>query len=152
MTPEAAHPLHPPETSPGTPLLCWRCGKAVTRFGSEAVARALALQSDGRIVAAGGGNVEDFGVARYTSRGTLDRSFGQGGRVTTNLGYRYGSASSDTADALAIQRDGRIIVAGATDLRGSCGERSSATRTTSRSCGKRPTEAPTGTSAGTASS
>jgi uncharacterized delta-60 repeat protein len=97
-------------------------GKAIARFGSYGYAQAVALQHDGKIVAAGSADVDDFGLARYSARGTLDATFGKGGRVTTNLGNRNGSPSSDKALALAIQRDGRIVVAGATDLRGSCGE------------------------------
>ncbi|MFD8141523.1 hypothetical protein [Streptomyces sp. NPDC059708] len=71
----------------------------------------LAVQKDGKIVAAGhvataaGG--EDFAVARYLPDGRLDRTFGTQGRVVTAL-----SPHDDEAQALRIQRDGRIVVAG----------------------------------------
>jgi uncharacterized delta-60 repeat protein len=102
-------------------------GKVVTRLGSFAGASALALDRDGKIVAAGFANVDDFGVARYTARGTLDATFGKGGRVTTNIGFRGAGPqpeeSEDAANAVAVQRDGRIVVAGGSDVRGACGEK-----------------------------
>jgi uncharacterized delta-60 repeat protein len=85
-------------------------GTVTTSFGSgSATAYAVALQPDGRIVAAGtfsheDDNHSDFAVARYRSNGTPDPSFGSGGLVTTPIG--------GFARALALQRDGKIIVAG----------------------------------------
>ena len=74
-------------------------------------ANAVAIQSDGKIVAAGTAGVTDFALARYNTDGTLDTTFGTGGRVTT-----YSSAntpiSSAIASAVAIQSDGKIVVAG----------------------------------------
>jgi uncharacterized delta-60 repeat protein len=69
--------------------------------------RALALQPDGRIVVAGtaGG---DVGVTRLLADGTLDPEFDGDGRVTTDLG------DGDEAYALAIQPDGRVVVAAQT--------------------------------------
>ena len=52
------------------------------------------------------GSLSLFGIVRYDEDGSLDTTFGTGGTVTTKFG-RQGSAS-----ALAIQSDGRIIVAG----------------------------------------
>jgi uncharacterized delta-60 repeat protein len=76
--------------------------------------RALVLQRDGKIVVAGygrsRGRVLDFAVARLTSRGAIDRSFGNDGRVTTPLGYQ-----SD-AGAVAIQADGKIVAAGSVEV------------------------------------
>jgi uncharacterized delta-60 repeat protein len=72
---------------------------------------ALALQPDGRIVAAGftrGTDGTDIAAARYEPDGHLDPSFGQGGIVTTDLG------GSDEAAALTLQPDGKILVAGCT--------------------------------------
>ena len=85
-------------------------GKVVTAFGSSS-ALALAIQKNGEIVVAGGRNTDangrdHFAVARYTKTGTLDPSFGAGGEVLTNFG-----APSD-ADAVVIQKSGRIVVAG----------------------------------------
>jgi uncharacterized delta-60 repeat protein len=86
-------------------------GKVTTTFGSDAsFANAVAIQSDGKIVAAGqaGG---DFALARYNRNGTLDASFGSGGRVATDIS---GHGSFDTANALAIQQDGDLVAAGTT--------------------------------------
>ncbi|MFE2148158.1 hypothetical protein ACFXA3_41710, partial [Streptomyces sp. NPDC059456] len=71
----------------------------------------LAVQEDGKIVAAGhvatAGGGEDFAVARYLPDGRPDRTFGTGGRVVTAV-----TPHDDEAQALRIQRDGRIVVAG----------------------------------------
>ena len=90
-------------------------GKALTSFGSatNSEARAVAVQADGKVVLAGSlepdhGRV-GFAVARYTKRGRLDPSFGQGGKVVTRFGA--GSSVSD-AERLAIQRDGKIVALG----------------------------------------
>src|SRR5262250_97566 len=50
----------------------------------------------------------DFALARYNSNGTLDASFGTGGKVTTDF-----AGPNDQADSVAVQPDGRIVVAGA---------------------------------------
>lgn len=67
--------------------------------------------SDGRIIAVGatiGGIEADFIVARYLSDGGLDSSFGHGkGWLRTRLGR-----SLDTANSLAMQKDGAILVGG----------------------------------------
>jgi len=78
------------------------------------MAYAVALQTNGKIVVvgrsdAGGG---DFGIARYRADGTLDPSFGEGGIVTTHFSPDY-----DIAADVAIQPDGRIVVAGGTARR-----------------------------------
>ena len=77
------------------------------------LAWAAAVQPDGKIVAAGGGysaNYDvDFVVARYNEDGSPDQTFGGGtGRVTTDI-YSFGY---DEARAIAIQPDGKIVVAG----------------------------------------
>jgi uncharacterized delta-60 repeat protein len=81
-------------------------GKALTSFGSgNSEARAVALQADGKIVLAGSLSAR-FALARYTRRGRLDPSFGQGGRVVT----RFGAGPSDSQEGgLAIQRDGKLV-------------------------------------------
>jgi uncharacterized delta-60 repeat protein len=85
-------------------------------FGSDTRAFALTIQSDGKIVAAGGTCLtcfgdEDLTLARYNIDGSLDTTFGTGGKVTTDF---YGF--SDEADALAIQSDGKIVAAGFTKV------------------------------------
>jgi uncharacterized delta-60 repeat protein len=79
---------------------------------------AVAVQKDGKIVVAGDSSVgptQDFAVARYTSAGTLDPTFGTGGVALTDFDY-----STDFATAIAIQKDGKIVVAGSsTNIAGS---------------------------------
>ncbi|HEX3327573.1 MAG TPA: hypothetical protein VHV50_11305, partial [Actinomycetota bacterium] len=79
-----------------------------TSFGGF-VAMGAALQPDGRIVVVGraqaGGNY-DFGLARYNPNGTLDPTFSGDGKQTTDFGP-FGFAA-----AVAIQADGKIVVAG----------------------------------------
>lgn len=85
-------------------------GAVLTDFsgsGSFDQAFAVAIQSDGKILAAGGSGAEDFALARYTSSGTLDTSFGTGGTTTSSVG-----ADGSVAYALEIQTDGKIIAAG----------------------------------------
>ena len=73
----------------------------------------LVVQPDGKLVAGGsaftfttGGNY-DFALARYNPDGTLDPSFGSGGKVTSDLlGF------DDQAFALARQPDGKLVAAG----------------------------------------
>jgi uncharacterized delta-60 repeat protein len=92
-----------------------RGGKVVTRFGgssSQAFPLAMAIQPNGRIVVAGGAftsfeSPEKFALARYNADGTLDRSFGNRGRVVTKVG-----AFGKSAVALVVQPDGRLVVTG----------------------------------------
>lgn len=73
--------------------------------------RAVALQTDGKIVAAGfdgGGQTSDIAVIRCNSDGSLDSTFGSGGVVFTNISDQQ----KDTANDLAIQPDGKIVVVG----------------------------------------
>jgi uncharacterized delta-60 repeat protein len=89
-------------------------GKVLTDFGGADYVHALALQDDGKIIAAGETLdvttfESEFVVARYAADGSLDAGFGVGGEVTTNFG-----GPTDTADAVAIQTDGKIVAAGTT--------------------------------------
>lgn len=82
-------------------------GIVTTPFGSNGdVARALALQTDGKIIAAGTSYV-DFAAIRYNTDGTLDVNFGTGGKVTTSF-----AGSNGEAYAITIQTDGKIVIAG----------------------------------------
>jgi uncharacterized delta-60 repeat protein len=78
---------------------------------------ALAIQSDGKIVAAGGSDASsyppDFALARYLPDGTLDPTFNGTGKVLTD--FSIGFEGRDTAYALAIQSDGKIVAAGAAE-------------------------------------
>src|SRR5207244_6184161 len=75
---------------------------------------AVAVQADNKVLvagtaASGGVSGNDFAVARFNENGTVDTSFGSGGIVLTDLG-----SSSDSAYAIAVQPDGKIVVAGET--------------------------------------
>jgi uncharacterized delta-60 repeat protein len=87
-------------------------GKVITPIGSSAdFAYDIAIQSDGKIVLAGesyNGTDYDFALARYNTNGSLDAIFGTGGKVTTT----FGSSSSDRANGMVIQSDGKIVLAG----------------------------------------
>jgi uncharacterized delta-60 repeat protein len=78
-------------------------------------AEAVAVQQDGRIVTAGplqdGTSNRYFGVFRHLPDGRLDASFGAGGWTAAHLG------SFEEARAVAVQPDGKIVVAGETDCR-----------------------------------
>ena len=91
-------------------------GSVALDFGGQDRVRAIALQSDGRIVAAGVTQVSvdsRFALARFNANGLLDTSFGPNGRVTTNfVASDHGGSTGDTALGVAIQPDGRIVAAG----------------------------------------
>jgi uncharacterized delta-60 repeat protein len=93
-------------------------GKVFTPVPTFGSIRAMALQPDGKLVAAGiahPGPTGDFALARYNSDGTLDSSFGQGGLVTTDFNSSPGNPRSDQATGLAIQADGKIVVVGGSE-------------------------------------
>ncbi len=71
-------------------------------------ANGVALQADGKIVAAGR-FFGDFALARYHPDGSIDPTFGRDGTVVTDFGDPF---LSDEANAVAVQTDGKIIAAG----------------------------------------
>ena len=85
----------------------------------------MAVLSDGKIVAAGHHHVSggdyNFAVARYTADGALDNTFGQesGGTRTGQVSTDLGSTVADYGRAMALQSDGKIVVAGYTHVSGS---------------------------------
>lgn len=86
-------------------------GRVVTSFnGLGGGAGSVALQPDGKIVAAGsapGGNGQaDFALARYNPDGSLDTTFDGDGRVTMP------TADNDAIDDLVIQPDGKLLATG----------------------------------------
>jgi uncharacterized delta-60 repeat protein/uncharacterized repeat protein (TIGR01451 family) len=93
-------------------------GRVTTDFdaGSSDLAYAVALQSDGKIVAAGVAVISgtnDFALARYNTDGSLDTTFDGDGLTTTDFG-----AGLDQASAVAIQGDGKIVAVGRADIAG----------------------------------
>jgi uncharacterized delta-60 repeat protein len=123
------------QTSIGTPPAPNNFGVALTRYNSngtidttfgsqggvvtpftgniDAVAFALAIQSNGDIVAAGQAGSEapdgpsSFALARYTANGQLDTSFGTDGTVTTAFDNNTAFVS-----VVLIQSDGKIVAVG----------------------------------------
>jgi uncharacterized delta-60 repeat protein len=83
-------------------------GIVTNSFGFRGQGRALAIQSDGKIVVGGLGATTvfgaDFALARFHTNGLLDTSFGGAGIVLDTGGQ--------AANGLAIQSDGRIVAAG----------------------------------------
>jgi uncharacterized delta-60 repeat protein len=91
-------------------------GGVVRTMFSQCGCRAydVAVQQDGRIVLAGmrqrGGDAQDdelFAVARYLPDGRLDQTFSGDGRASVDFGF-----GDDEAFAVAVQPDGRLVVAG----------------------------------------
>lgn len=95
----------------GAPDSTFGSGGVVTTdvsSGSD-VPIAVAVQSDDKVVVAGLGQTtnDDFAVVRYNTDGSLDSSFDGDGKKLIDL-----SSSSDQANALAIQPDGKIVLGG----------------------------------------
>jgi uncharacterized delta-60 repeat protein len=87
-------------------------GKVITPIGTgEDVGRAMAIQADDKIVAAGIVTTlssTDFAVARYLPNGAPDLTFSGDGKVITSVS----STIQDGAHAVSIQQDGKIVAAG----------------------------------------
>jgi uncharacterized delta-60 repeat protein len=90
-------------------------GRVRANFARGMFVSAVAIQADGRVVVAGSSSlssVTGFGLARFTTDGSLDRTFGEDGRVTT--AFRGGAEAYD----VVIQSDGKIIALGTAGRRG----------------------------------
>jgi uncharacterized delta-60 repeat protein len=94
-------------------------GRAVTVLPSTSCGwwqfLGLGIQSTGKIVLAGSVGLDgskDFMLVRYTPAGALDGTFSEDGKVVTDFG------GNDSADALVIQSNNRIVAAGFTDVNG----------------------------------
>jgi len=81
-------------------------GVTTTPLGAAAASPAIAFQSTGRIILVSGTN-GDQAVLRYSAAGGLDTTFGTSGIVTTDIGM-----SNNFANAVAVQSDDKIVVAG----------------------------------------
>ena len=85
-----------------------RVQTSLTDRGDKAIA--VAVQADGKIVAAGAANTQgnsNFGVARYLGNGDLDPSFDQDGKLTIDF-----FSLTDFAENIAIQSNGKIVLGG----------------------------------------
>nr|WP_302227156.1 M10 family metallopeptidase C-terminal domain-containing protein [Azotobacter vinelandii]WKN21139.1 M10 family metallopeptidase C-terminal domain-containing protein [Azotobacter vinelandii] len=74
--------------------------------GGDDYGYAMVVQSDGKILL-GGGIDDDFGVIRLNADGSLDSGFGSGGKAVFDV-----AGGSDSGRSLAIQADGKILLAG----------------------------------------
>jgi len=95
----------------------------VNASGRADMARAVVIDSAGRIVVAGSAAVddvgdEDLGLLRYNPNGTLDASFGSGGKVITRLGLNRERCRSLAIQQVPTDSVGRLVCAGWT---GTCG-------------------------------
>lgn len=83
-------------------------GIVITPLAGVSSAKDIAIQADGKVVVVGETQrtTKDTVIARYNANGTLDSSFGTGGVAIYDLGYE------DRANKVAIQADGKIVVAG----------------------------------------
>jgi uncharacterized delta-60 repeat protein len=94
-------------------------GYAVTPIGTWSAAAAVAVQPDGKIVTAGESQLNGVDVitaTRMTAGGQLDQTFGKRGIVTVAIG---GAAGVDSGAGLALQPDGKIVIAGTGEPNGS---------------------------------
>ncbi len=87
-------------------------GKIIIALGnSDDALYSVAMQSDDKIVAVGAvyntGGYNDFVLVRYNTDGTIDTGFDTDGIVTTDL-----AGGVDEANSVALQSDGKIMVAG----------------------------------------
>ena len=107
----------PVSTAPGSLDTCFGIGGRVitdiTNGTASTTARAVAIQADGKIVIATTW-FHAFHVLRYDSAGLLDPTFGSGGVAKIS----FNKTADGNANALAIQSDGKIIVAGYATLKG----------------------------------
>jgi len=88
-------------------------GKKAINFGGTDAARVVLVQPNGRIVVAGGGAAAvSFCVARLRTNGALDTTFGSGGKRVIDFG-----GADESVYGAALQPDGKIVLAGDSDLR-----------------------------------
>ena len=104
-----AHALTPGELDP-----TFGQGGKATALPQGSVGYAVLIDPQGRAVTAGYtlNGQPDFVVARFLQNGTLDTAFGNLGRTIFDLG------GADYAYAMALQPDGKIILAGESDSAG----------------------------------
>jgi uncharacterized delta-60 repeat protein len=92
-------------------------GKAVISFGTAREnAYGLAIRPDGKILVGGSAGEStnyDFAIARLTSAGVLDTTFGTNGTVTTAIG-----SGTEEILSLSLQFDGKILATGYSFLNG----------------------------------
>src|ERR1041384_613587 len=108
----------PVEAGPSDLDTSFNGGIVVTGLNEFDQIKDIVIQPDGKIVAVGGSGIShegdvprlDIMVARYNMDGSLDTTFGNGGIVTTPVFI------GGTAMAVALQQDGKIVVASTSTL------------------------------------
>ena len=99
--------------------LTWSTSTAASTFGGNVVLNAVAIDASGNIVVAGQetktGQSADFFVARYTSAGTLDTTFGPASQGFNTTDF---NSDTDTGTSIAIDGSGNIYVAGTVTISG----------------------------------
>lgn len=98
------------------PTFVVRDGQVTTSIGSgQDIGRNVILQEDGKILVAGStrvANGTDLALVRYDADGSLDVSFDTDGKITSVFG------SCDSGYRIAVQSDGKILVAGTNSVDG----------------------------------
>lgn len=98
---------------PGTLDQSFMAGTHLLPVGAgDDYAQATVVQPDGKILIAGSAG-GDFALVRLDRDGALDPTFGNAGKVITDFG-----GNSDSATAIALQPDGKILVAGTSIVAG----------------------------------
>ncbi len=89
-------------------------GRATVQFphGLGAVATAVAVSGHGSVLAAGTTTIgdDDFVVAKLSSTGGLDTTFGSGG--TASVAFDLGGSKDDHLEEVALLADGKIVLLG----------------------------------------
>lgn len=83
--------------------------------GSLSDIRSIAIQKDGKIVAGGGfndGSNNVLALARYNADGSLDKAFGMNGLMITAISDIFANGTNAMIDAIALQKDGKIVATG----------------------------------------
>ena len=107
-----------PDGAPDTTFGPSATGAVPLRVGAMTVDvfQNVALQKDGKILLVGysratGAARSDFAVIRLNANGSLDTTFGGDGSVTTDF-----AGETDRANAVIVQNDGSIVVAGSAQM------------------------------------
>lgn len=95
-------------------------GKFVAAYYYDQQTEDIAMQADGKIIAVGwtkasSGSDYNFFICRFTANGTMDTTFGPNGNGTISIDIK-GTNKFDVGRCVAVQPDGKIIVAGTAGL------------------------------------
>jgi len=95
-------------------------GAAHLDFGhGNDIAYSVWLQNDGKILVGGvadSGKDRDFALARFLASGMPDPGFGYNGKLMTAFGDKNSRSGDDTAYALLLQPDGKIVLTGYSEV------------------------------------